>query len=586
MRKKPIKIVQDFLRLKNWDGLIIPRTDEYLNENISPYAERLKWVSNFSGSFGITIILQKTAAIFTDGRYTVQIKSEVDKKLFSIFHIKNFEEWISKNISQKSIIALDPKVFSQYSIDNLNKIIVKKKISLHYVSQNPIDLLWKDQPKRPKSKAFLHDDIYAGKNSKDKINKIQKKIKKIKCNYFLITALDSIAWILNLRGSDIDYTPLNLGILLMPKEGKPQLYINLSKITKSVNKKLSSIVNFINSKEIEKSFNSIPKDSIIGLDKKLTPCWYVCLFNKKNLKVKYIEDPCILDKSIKNQKELQGAKKANIRDSISIIKFLYSLKKLKIIKKIDEIKASNKLYKLRKNNHLFHSLSFCTISAFGEHAALPHYRVTEKSNKNFLKNGIYLFDSGAQYYDGTTDLTRTIVLGVPNSEQKDKFTRVLKGHIALAKIKFKRKTRGSEIDYIARQSLQEVNCDYDHGTGHGIGCFLNVHEGPQRIFKSLDKKDAYLEPGMILSNEPGFYKEGAYGIRIENLIIVKEDKENKLCFETISHVPIDIDLIDRSLLTYEEKKWLNNYHKKVYDNVAQKMNSKELKWLKKVTLPI
>jgi len=299
-----------------------------------------------------------------------------------------------------------------------------------------------------------------------------------------------------------------------------------------------------------------------------------------------LPNPCAYPKAQKNSTELSGARNANIRDGLSITRFLYWLKNEMNINKTDEIKAADYLYDLRKKNDLFYSLSFDTISAIDEHAALPHYRVTHETNLSFRDNSVYLVDSGAQYLDGTTDITRTIVIGKPTEEQKDRFTRVLKGHIAIALATFEVKTKGSSLDPLARKSLQDIGCDYDHGTGHGIGSFLSVHEGPQRIAKSQGLSDGEIREGMILSNEPGFYKKEEYGIRTENLIVAYKKTDNTLGFETISWAPIDIDLIDINILSSDEIIWLNNYHQKVYEKLGDKLDMREREWLKKVTSPV
>ena len=582
---KPIKQLQSYLKKKNWGAIIVPRSDEYLGEYIAPYAERLKWISGFSGSAGIAIILKKKAAIFTDGRYTFQIRREVNNKDFSIHNINHFDNWIKKNLKNNSTLAIDPWLFSKKKIDRIIKVLNGKKINIYFTQKNPIDLLWHNQPKKPSSKVFFHHNKYAGKDISIKLPEIQNKIKKMGCDYFIITSLDSIAWILNLRGSDIKYTPINLSYLILPNKGKAKLYLKTKKVSKRISLKLSKFVQIFESNKIKKDINNIPKTSIVGIDKERSPYWFINQLKNNNYKIKIFDDPCYLKKAVKNKIEIEGAKKANIRDGISVTKFLYWIKNIINPIKIDEILAKKKLLELRKKNKLFFSPSFDTISAFGANAALPHYRVSIKNNRKFFKNGIYLNDSGGQYFDGTTDITRTVVIGKASIEQKEKFTRVLKGHIALAKCEFKKQTRGSNIDYIARKSLNKINCDYNHGTGHGIGNFLGVHEGPQKIFKSKDKQDAYLLPGMILSNEPGYYKENQFGIRIENLILIKR-KNSKLCFETISWAPIDKDLLLLNILNNSEKKWLNTYHQKVYNKLAKYLTNRESNWLKKVTSPI
>ena len=580
---EPLKLLQLFLKKNNLDAMLVPRTDEFLGEFIAPYAERLKWISSFSGSFGIAVIFHRKAAIFTDGRYTTQITKEVNSKRFSICHIKDFNYWLYKNLIQGSTLAIDPRLFSSETINSLKSLLKKKSIIFHLLEKNPIDFFWKNQPKYPSSKVFFHHKIYSGKITKNKIIEIRKEMKKNACNYYYITNLDSIAWLLNLRGSDVEYSPVNLAYFLLPLKGKGRLYIDSNKLDKKIILKILPMVEIAKFVEIEQDINLFNKSSITAIDLKKTPYWFVNLLNKNEIKIRNIDDYCYKKKSIKNKTELNGARKANIRDGVSVTKFLYWLKNNKNINNINETKASERLFQLRKKNKLFFSLAFETISAFGSNAALPHYRVNKKSNKTLNNKNIYLFDSGAQYFDGTTDITRTVVFGHASEKQKEHFTRVLKGHIALANKKFSNKTRGSDLDYIARKSLKKINCDYDHGTGHGVGSFLNVHEGPQKISKLKNRKDPFLKEGMILSNEPGYYKKNSYGIRIENLIIVKRKNKNLLNFETISFSPIDRDLILLDLLDNIEKNWLNTYHRQVYNKLSKYLDYKEKKWLKKVT---
>tara|TARA_Y100000590_G_C15743481_1_gene1021154 strand:- start:4519 stop:6285 length:1767 start_codon:yes stop_codon:yes gene_type:complete len=577
--------VQKFLIDNNLDAYILFRADEFLNEHIAPYAERLKWISNFSGSAGKIIIKRKIAAIFVDGRYVLQANKEVNKKYFTIQHLKNLKIWLKNNLHKKMIIGLNPQFHSKIELELIKKITYKLKAKIKFLEENPIDKLWINQPKIPASQAFIHLLKYSGKSTEQKIKLVQTNLRKNKCDYFLLTSLDSIAWLLNIRGNDIPYTPVNLSYALISKNNKIDLFINLKKI-KNVKFKLKKFVNFYSLESINNFFENFFKNSTIGIDKIRSPYFFEKKIKEKSLKIKYIDDPCVDLKSVKNLTELNGARKANIRDGVSFTKFLFWLKNLKDLNKIDERKASEKLLSLRKKNNLFFSLSFETISALNKNSALPHYKITNKSNLKFKKNSIYLIDSGAQYFDGTTDMTRTIIFGKPSKEQKDRFSRVLKGHISVAKSIFKKDTLGSSLDPLARKSLKKINCDYEHGTGHGIGSFLSVHEGPQSISKFKKLKEAKLKEGMIISNEPGFYKRGKYGIRIENLIVVKRHKDNKINFETISFSPIDTNLIDTSLLSGEEVNWLNNYHRKVFNKLSKYLNKKEKNWLKEATKPI
>ena len=577
--------LQYWMKNNNKDIFIVNRTDEFLNEYIAPYAERLKWISNFSGSAGRAIIEQNNAYIFVDGRYINQVKTEVDKNFFIIKHLKEYWKHLEGYLNKKIVISIDSNLHSIVEVNKIKKIINNSSVKLDILENNIIDFVWESKPKYPNSIAFLHEEKYSGDSSLNKIKKIQSTLKLNFIDYCLLTSLESIAWILNIRGNDINFTPLIFCYVIMPKEGKIRLFINEEKI-KKIKNKIKEVANIYPFKKLDNYLKSINKHKVIGLDYHESPYRFKYLCNDHKLTTINFSNPCTYPKATKNLVELEGARKANLRDGVSITKFLFWLKKNIKIQDMDEIKAADYLFNLRKNNNLFYSLSFDTISAIGRHASLPHYRVNKKSNLSFTKNSIYLVDSGAQYRDGTTDITRTIILGKPSDEQKDRFTRVLKGHIAVSTAQFSVNTKGSELDYLGRKSLKKIGCDYDHGTGHGIGSFLSVHEGPQRIAKSSGQNGGYIKEGMILSNEPGYYKNDEYGIRIENLLICQSKNSKTLFFENISWAPIDLDLIKISLLKDNEIKWLNKYHKEVFIKISPRLNYDEKKWLELVTLPI
>ena len=581
----PIKKIQNWMKENNKDILLINRTDEFLSEYIAPYAERLNWISNFSGSAGRAIIEQDKAYLFVDGRYTYQAQEQVNTSFYKIKYFKDYWSHLRNYKHEKKIIAYDGNLHSIDEIEKIYNIFYNTEILLELLDKNPIDLNWKNQPSQPIAKAFFHEIRYAGETSLNKIKKIQHHLQLTLIDYYILSSLDSIAWLLNIRGNDIKFTPLLCCYVIIPKKGKVELFVDETKI-KSFRRELEFLVNIHSFKNVNQYIKNLDSKKSVGMDKKETSFYFKKICSNNGLTINYLSNPCIYPKAIKNSFELDGARRANLRDGVSISRFLYWLKKKIQIEEIDEIQAAVYLYNLRKKNELFYSLSFDTISAFGSNASYPHYRVTNKSNLSFKNNSIYLIDSGAQYKDGTTDITRTIVFGKPSKEQKDRFTRVLKGHIAISESKFNIDTKGSQLDPLARKYLNEIGCDYDHGTGHGIGSFLSVHEGPQRIAKSHDQSDGFIKEGMILSNEPGYYKEGQYGIRIENLIICCLTKSGKLYFENISWAPIDRDLINVSLLNETEIKWVNEYHQKVYDKISPNLISEENKWLYLVTRPL
>ncbi len=579
--------LQSKLQDKEIDIFIINRTDEFLNEYISPYAERLKFITNFSGSAGKAIILQNEAFLYVDGRYTFQAKEQINENEIQSKHLNLFWEDLKNYISKDNCkIVIDPKLHSIKEIHKIQDYIINSSSIIEFLESNIIDSIWKNKPNINYSNIFDHTLKYAGDDRIKKLTDFKKYLKKNNIDHYLVTGLDNIAWLLNIRADDILYTPLVYAYLLISQNAKPSLYINKDKINDQLKNEIEKNINIYSINNVENIFSNINNNELVGLDFSATTYYYLTLLQKNNINYKNTVNFCILSKAVKNKIEQTGALNANLRDGVSITRFIYWLKNEMDVNSTNEKLASNYLESLRVNNELFHSLSFDTISAFGKNAALPHYRVDEVSNTNFEINNIYLVDSGAQYYDGTTDITRTIILGTPSEEQKDRFTRVLKGHIALSSHVFRKGTKGTEIDYLARKSLNEIGCDYDHGTGHGIGSFLSVHEAPQRIAKKSMFESIELIPGMILSNEPGYYKLNEYGIRIENLILVKEKSDDLLFFENLSWCPIDRDLVKKDLLNKEEIEWFNKYHSNVYDRLSTYINDKEKEWLKLVTEPL
>ncbi|MFL2543861.1 MAG: aminopeptidase P family protein [Alphaproteobacteria bacterium] len=586
MKNFKIAKIQQKLKNKNIDCLIINRTDEFLNEYIPQDAERLFWATDFSGSAGRAIISQNNSNLFVDGRYTFQAKEQIDSGVISLLHLNDFYKELNKHLNKNKCVGLDPKL---HSIEEVNKIIEltnKNETKLHFTNPNLIDELWIDKPERKYSSIFDHPINYAGIETSDKVDQFIQELKNNNLESYFLSSLDSIAWLLNLRGDDILHTPLAFAYCFISIESKPILYVCVEKLNVDLKIRLSKFLTLEPIEKIHNIFNNLRQNLKIGFDYKNTSYFFYNLALKNKHTPSNLQNPCLIPKALKNETELEGSRRAHIRDGVSITKFLCWLKNHQSVETENEISVANKLLSFRKSNDLFHSISFEPISAIGKNAALPHYRA-DKNNPIALKNNcIYLSDSGGQYYDGTTDITRTIILGEPDREQIDRFTRVLKGHINLSSHTFPKGTKGTDIDYLARKSLQEIDCDYDHGTGHGIGSFLSVHEAPQRISKKTMFESIELLPGMILSNEPGYYKEGEYGIRIENILVVKDDKENKLKFENLSWAPIDIDLIDPNMLNDNELVWVNEYHQKVYEKLSNFLNLEEKRWLQEVTMPL
>ena len=550
------------------DGYIIPKNDEFFGEYIPKNKDKLKFISNFSGSYGFALILKKTNYLFVDGRYTLQAKMQSGKKFKIITIPQKFPSNILKD--KKLTIGFDPKLYTELMI---MRLFNKSNCILKPLNEDLIDKIWKRKKVNNFKKFYKLNDKDSGENSRNKIKKLSKLLKINNFNLQFVSASENVAWLLNLRGEDSKYTPIPNSYLVINNENKVYLFCNLKKINKKLKKNLSNIF-IIDIKFIEQFLNNI-KNKVIQLDSSSCSIFYKRIIKKNNLIVEK-KDPIYLLKSIKNEVEIKNIIKAHIYDGAALTKFLFWLKSNFKSKKISEISAQKKLLKFRKNNKTFKSLSFPTISGSGPNGAIIHYKANEKNNRILKKGDLYLVDSGGQYNFGTTDVTRTISLDNKETRVKNIFTRVLKGHIAVASYKLKKNTCGSEIDEAARKPLKQINLDYAHGTGHGVGYFLNVHEGPHAISKG---NKVQFQAGMVVSNEPGYYKNGKFGIRIENLIAVKK-LGKKIKFESLTLAPIDKSLIEKKLLNRNEINWLNNYHSKVFKNLRKFMNKLELIELK------
>ena len=546
------------------DGYIIPKNDEFFSEYIPDNKDRLKFISNFSGSFGFALILKKKNYLFVDGRYSLQAKIQSGK----FFNIITVPEKLPFDILKKNKlkIGFDPKLHTKKNLkiffDNTNCRLLPIKVNL-------INKLWNIKKDKDVKKFYILSKAIVGCTYKEKINKLLNILKKKKVDFQFITASENIAWLLNIRGQDSDFTPLPNSYLSIENNGKINLFCDLKKIEASFRKKLGNI-NIIDIKKTSFLLSKIKnKKTLIDSS---TCCVYFENIIKKNNKIVDFFDPIYFLKSIKSGVEIKNTIKTHIADGAALTKFLFWVKRNYKIKNVDEISAQEKLLELRKENKNFRFSSFPTISGAGPNGAIIHYKATKKSNRKLKKGDIYLVDSGGQYNFGTTDVTRTISLGNNNKRIKDIFTRVLKGHIAVASYKLKKDTYGAQIDKAARHPLKEINLDYAHGTGHGVGYFLNVHEGPQAISKNNKVK---FKEGMIVSNEPGYYENGNFGIRIENLIRVKKNKKG-YSFDNLTMAPIDKTMINKSILKKNEINWINSYHKNVFKNLKKFMNKSEL----------
>jgi len=555
-----IKKLRKFFNSFMIDGYIIPKNDEYFNEYVSQSSDRLKFISNFSGSAGFAVILKNKNYLFVDGRYTIQGRIQSGKKFKIITMPQKLPKDVLK-IKKKIKIGFDPKLHNEKQLSSLFNI---KNIILTPVNKNLVDIVWSKKPKDLVKPFFSLSKKDTGQNWNEKIAKIKKFLLKNKVDYLLITAPENVAWVLNIRGCDTSFSPVPNARLLINNKGNIDLFSSLAKVAK-IKKNFSKRIEFHDENKIEKKLRSLWKNNI-WLDSLSCAIHYKNLLRKKNKIIEKI-DPVYFFKSIKNPTEIKNMKRSHIFDGVALTKFLFWLKKNFSKKNITEISAQKKLERFRKVNKNYKSPSFSTISGTGPNSAIIHYKASVKSNRILKKGDLYLVDSGGQYYFGTTDVTRTISLNNNSKFIRDVYTRVLKGHIAVSEYKIKKNSKGSDIDRNARKFLRMIKLDYPHGTGHGVGYFLNVHEGPQSFSK---KNKVILKSGMIISNEPGYYKEGSFGIRIENLIYIKKNK-----FKELTMAPIEKDLIKKKMLNKKEIAWLNKYHALVKKNLSKFMNAEE-----------
>tara|TARA_Y100000817_G_scaffold293958_1_gene267404 strand:+ start:1840 stop:3534 length:1695 start_codon:yes stop_codon:yes gene_type:complete len=550
------------------DGYIVPKNDEYFNEYASPSNDRLKFISNFSGSAGFAIILKNKNYLFVDGRYTIQARYQSGKR-FRVITIPNkFPKDVFKS-NKKIVFGFDPKLHTEKQLNSLFKI---KNVKLKSIKQNLVDKVWLNKPKSLVKPFFVISPKNAGATAAQKIRQVKSLLSKNKIDYLLVTAPENVAWILNIRGHDSSYSPVPNARLLISKSGNVSIFANPKKFTKINKIKVFSH----NEKKLEKILSRLSSKKI-WIDSFSCSFYYKSLFRRKNKIIEKI-DPIYFFKSIKNNTEIKNMKKSHLTDGVALTKFLFWLKKNFKKKKITEISAQKKLENFRKIHPTYKYPSFNTISGSGPNSAIIHYKASSKTNRALKKGELYLVDSGGQYSFGTTDVTRTVSLENKSDYIKEIYTRVLKGHIAVSNFPIKNKTTGSQVDRDARRYLKKINLDYPHGTGHGVGYFLNVHEGPQSISKN---NKINLKDGMILSNEPGYYKKGSFGIRIENLVYIKNKK-----FQELTLAPIEKSLIKKSILSINEIKWINQYHNKVKKSLFPFMNVKEKIDLIKACSPI
>ena len=587
-----VKALQRELRSRRLKGFLVPHSDEHQDEFLSPSAERLAWLTGFTGSAGVAIVLDKAAALFVDGRYILQARAQVDQSLFEVLQTPDAKAstWLKEKLGKGAAVGYDPALHTIREIERLTDTLGKNGIKLAAVEVNPIDLLWEERPKASTAPISPHGLEYSGRSAKDKIREVQAELKDEKSDAVLLTMLDSIAWLFNIRGGDIRHTPVALAYAVVPAEGRPTLFIDGAKVGDNVRGELRDFVDIAEPSALAEKLAALGQAKAqVRLDPDTAPMRFAKLLEAEGAKFVASADPCILPKAIKNAVEIKGARAAHLRDGVAMARFLAWLDETGDSGRIDEVTAAIKLEESRRQSGQLKDISFDSISAAGPNGALVHYRPTNASKRILKPGSLYLIDSGAQYLDGTTDVTRTLAIGTPTPEMKRHYGLVIKAHIAIATARFPKGTRGQDLDPFARRSLWEAGLDFDHGTGHGVGSFLSVHEGPQRLSRL---GTAELETGMILSNEPGFYLEGQYGIRLETLVLVTPPEaiqggsREMMGFETLTLVPFDRRLIDVKQLLPWELAWLNAYHARVRREIEPVLRSDDRAWLRHATAPI
>lgn len=573
------------------DGFLVPHEDEYQNEYLPDCNERLMWVSGFTGSAGAAVVMRDSAAMFIDGRYTLQVAAQVDKDLFSYEKLENggVANWLKANTKAGQVIGYDPRLHSPSALDRFCKAVALSGARLKALDTNPIDAAWVDRPGAPIAPLTVQPLKLAGESHGDKRARIGKALTEQNADAALITSPASIAWLLNIRGGDVMCTPLPLSTVIVRSNGQVDLFVKPEKLTDAIRSHLGNDVSIQNEEDIAAGLNALKGHTVIA-DPAVSSAWYFEALEAADAKILKAQDPIALPKACKNTAEINGTTEAHRRDAVPLIKFLHWLDTEAQSGRVDEIDAAGQLEHFRHETGQLKDLSFESISGAGSNGAIVHYRVSKATTKKLSKGSLFLIDSGAQYQDGTTDVTRTVPIGTPDAEMRERFTLVLKGHIALATVRFPVGTTGSNLDVLARHALWQQGLDYDHGTGHGVGVYLGVHEGPQRISKMPNK--VALKPGMIVSNEPGYYKTDGYGIRIENLQYVTEasaitgGERDMLGFANLTLAPLHKDLIAVELLTEAERKYIDDYHSDVWDKIGGQVEGDVKAWLKEACAPL
>ena len=594
MRKR-IAALRSLMRKHGLAAYLVPSTDPHQDEYIPEFWQRRKYISGFRGSAGDVVITLTRAGLWTDSRYFLQAEQELDSKIFTLHKqgipgVPSIKEWLAEELEKGEILGVDPQALSHQSFDDLHSFFKDRGIRVKCLSKNLIDGVWEGRPIPSKEKIQAHPVKYAGESAKKKLSQVRRKMGEQSTDLLVVAALDEIGWLFNIRGRDIPYNPVVIAYALILSQ-KAMLFIDSDKLTKRIQHILKDLVKIYDYDQFFPALRDIAhKSHCVWVDPNRVNQHIVNVL-KKHTKIHFAPGPISFLKGVKNETEIQGFRSAHVRDGAAMVKFLFWLDQSLNRNRITERSAAAKLAEFRARNTLFQGLSFETISAYSAHSAIVHYGATPDTDIPLHKRGIYLIDSGAQYSDATTDITRTIGLGRPRQQHKECFTRVLKGLIALTMTSFPQGTAGRQLDTIARLALWRNGQNYGHGTGHGIGTYLNVHEGPHAISPQRCVGVA-LEPGMITTIEPGIYLENQFGVRLENVALVAKDEKNSkgetsfYKFETLTLCPIDLNLVTKGMLKQEEIDWLNAYHKKVRKTLSPHLNKREKEWLKKATLSI
>ncbi|RJF63579.1 aminopeptidase P family protein [Rhodopseudomonas palustris] len=583
--------LREELARRKLTGFIVPRADQQQNEYVAPSEERLAWLTGFTGSAGLAIVLVHEAAVFVDGRYTLQAAKQVDTAAWAIESLVEPppERWLESHLQAGDRLGFDPWLHTSSAVERLQAACAKAGAELIAVDGNPIDAVWHERPEPPLGAVSIHGAEFAGERETAKLGRIRDELVRLKADALVLSDSHAVAWTFNIRGADVSHTPLPLSYALVPKDGRPIVFIDARKLSNSARDHLEQTAEVAEPSMLAPALQALAQTgATIALDSATAADALTRLIKDAGGKPLRGADPVALLKAVKNEVEIAGTRTAHQRDAVALARFLAFIDAEAPKGALTEIDAVEALESFRRDTGALKDVSFPTISGTGPNGAIVHYRVTRKSNRRIQPGDLLLIDSGAQYQDGTTDVTRTIAVGEPTPEMRDRFTRVLRGHIAIARAVFPDGTTGAQLDTLARQFLWQAGIDFEHGTGHGVGSYLSVHEGPARISKLGTTP---LKRGMILSNEPGYYKTDAFGIRIENLELVVEkqvDGAEKPMngFETLTFAPIDRRLIDVAMLSQKELAWLNAYHARVRDLVRPHLDGPTQLWLDQATAPL